>query len=51
MQSFIVTASGKYEAEQGMHDDAVMALAIAVYCHQPSWTPVEVTDDYYIRAI
>jgi hypothetical protein len=51
MQSFIVTESGKYEAEPGMHDDAVMALAIAVYCHQPSWTPVEVTDDYYIRAI
>ena len=51
MQSYIVTEAGKYEAEEGMHDDCVIALAIALYCHQPAWAPVEVTDDYYVEMI
>lgn len=51
MKTYIVTESGKYEAEEGMHDDCVMALAIAVYNHQPSHKPIEVTDEYYVDMI
>jgi hypothetical protein len=51
MLSFIVTESGKMEAEQGCHDDTVMALAIANHIHEGKWTPVVVTDDFYARAI
>lgn len=51
MLSYIVTESGALEAEEGCHDDTVMALAIANHCHEGKFTPVEVTDDYYVEAI
>ena len=51
MQTYIVTESGKYEAEEGMFDDCVMALAIAVYNHKVTHDPYPVTDDYYVDAI
>lgn len=51
MLSFIVTESGKMEAEQGTHDDTVMALAIANHVHEGRFTPINVTDDFYIEAI
>jgi hypothetical protein len=51
MLSFVVTESGKMEAEQGTYDDTVMALAIANHIHEGSWTPVTVTDDYYAEAV
>lgn len=51
MLSFVVTETGKMEGEQGCFDDCVMALAIANHIHEGSWTPVEVTDDYYAEAI
>jgi hypothetical protein len=51
MQTYIVTEAGKYEAEEGMHDDCVMALAIAMYNHQPFYEPIAVTDDYYVEMI
>ena len=51
MLSFVVTESGKMEAEAGCHDDTVMALAIANHVHEGRFTPIEVTDDYYVRAI
>jgi hypothetical protein len=49
--TFVVTEAGKMEAEGGTHDDTVMALAIAAYVSEDVWTPVEVTDDYYVQAI
>jgi hypothetical protein len=51
MLSFVVTESGKMEAEQGCYDDTVMALAIANHIHEGKWSPVDVTDDYYYHAI
>jgi hypothetical protein len=51
MLSYIVNESGGMEAENGCHDDTVMALAIANHCHEGKFIPVKVTDDYYIEAI
>ncbi len=51
MLSFVSTESGKMEAEQGCYDDCVMALAIANHIHEGSWTPVDVTDEFYSDAI
>lgn len=51
MLTFVVSENGKIEAEGGMHDDTVMALAIAAYVHEGRWSPVEVSDEYYTEAI
>lgn len=51
MRSYIITENGKLEAEPGVHDDTVMALAIANHVHQGRWTPVEVPDDLYVEMI
>jgi len=51
MLSFVVTESGKMEAEQGCYDDTVMALAIANHIHEGKWTPIVVTNEYYANAI
>lgn len=51
MLSFIVTESGKMQAEDGSYDDTVMALAIANHIHEGKFTPITVTDDYYVRTI
>jgi hypothetical protein len=51
MLSYVVNESGAMEAEEGCHDDTVMALAIANHCHEGKFTPINVTDDYYIDAI
>jgi hypothetical protein len=51
MLSYIVTESGKMEAEQGAHDDTVVALAIALYIHEGKWQPVTFSDDFYSKAI
>jgi hypothetical protein len=51
MLSYIVTESGKMEAEEGNHDDCVMALAIANHINDGDLTPIVVTDEYYVRAI
>jgi hypothetical protein len=51
MMSFIVTESGAMEAEQGCHDDCVMALAMVNHTHEGRFTPIEVTDEFYIEAI
>jgi len=51
MLSYIVTESGAMEAEEGCFDDCVMSLAIANHCHEGKFTPIEVTDDYYVAAI
>lgn len=51
MLSFIVTESGKMEAEQGCFDDCVSALAIANHIHEGNFVLVDVTDEYYTEAI
>lgn len=51
MLSYIVTESGKMEAEEGNHDDCVMSLALCNHIHDGVFEPVSVTDDYYIQAI
>ena len=51
MLSYVVTESGKMQAEDGEHDDTVMALAIANYVHEGKWSPIQVSDDFYTRAI
>jgi hypothetical protein len=51
MLTFVVTESGKMEAEGGTHDDCVMSLALAAYASDGKWEPVTVTDDFYTTAI
>lgn len=51
MMTYIVTETGSMEAEAGCKDDCVMSLAIANHLCQSSFTPVEVTDDFYFSAI
>lgn len=51
MQTYIVTESGAMEAEEGKHDDCVMALAIANHVHVRRFTPIDVTDEFYSDAV
>jgi hypothetical protein len=51
MLTYVVTESGRMEAEGNCHDDCVMALAIANHIHEGKWVPVTVTDDFYTNAI
>ena len=51
MLSYVVTESGKMEAEEGNHDDCVMSLALCNHIHDGVFRPIEVTDDYYIKVI
>lgn len=51
MLTFVVTESGRMEAEGGAHDDAVMALALAAYASEGKWTPVENIQELYVKAI
>lgn len=51
MYTFVVTESGRMEAEKPAHDDTVMALAIANHIHEGRWVPVEFSDDFYSEAI
>lgn len=51
MLTYIVTESGSMEAEKGCFDDTVMSLALVNHIHEGRFTPVDVTDDFYIEAI
>ncbi|UGA46796.1 hypothetical protein HU230_0012435 [Bradyrhizobium quebecense] len=51
MLTFIVTESGKMQAEEGEHDDCVLSMAIAAYVHDGKWKPVEVSQEHYTNAI
>jgi hypothetical protein len=51
MLSYVVTDSGKMMGEGGTNDDCVMALAIANHIHEGKWTPISVTDEFYVTAI
>ena len=51
MRTFIVNEAGNMEAEKGCHDDAVISLALVNHINEGSFTPIKVTDDWYIEAI
>ena len=51
MLTFVVTESGKLQAEEGAHDDTVIALALALYVHEGKFIPVAFSDDCYTNAI
>lgn len=51
MLSYVITESGKMQAEEGEHDDCVIALAIANYTHEGRWQAVPVADEFYSKAI
>jgi hypothetical protein len=49
--TYVVTDSGAMEADDGCHDDTVMALALANHIHEGIFEPVVSSDDFYIAAI
>lgn len=49
--TYVVTDSGAMEAEQGCHDDCVVALALANHTHLGIFTPVISSDEYYLTSI
>jgi hypothetical protein len=51
MLTYIVTDTGSMEAESGCFDDCVMALCLANHIHCGKFTPVDVTNEYYTKAI
>lgn len=51
LMTYIVNENGAMEAEHGCFDDEVMSLALANHIHEGRFTPIEVTDDFYIEAI
>ena len=51
MLTFVVTESGKMEADGDAHDDCVMSLALASYASDGKWEAITVTDDFYTQAI
>lgn len=51
MRAFIVTETGKMEAEKGGHDDTVMALALANYINEGVFTPIINDDDWYVKVV
>jgi hypothetical protein len=51
MFTFVVTESGKMEAEGDAHDDCVMALAIANHIHEGRWVPITFSQEHYVSAI
>jgi hypothetical protein len=51
MLSYIVTETGKMEAEKGCFDDCVMSLALANHIHDGKFTPIPSTDEFYVPAI
>ena len=48
MSTYIVTESGKMEADNGAHDDTVIALCLANHIVERRWAPVENVDDYFV---
>lgn len=51
MLTYIVTESGAMEAEQGCHDDCVVALALANHVHEGKFTPVVTPPELYYEPI
>lgn len=40
MRRFIVSETGRYEAETGHHDDTVIALCLAAHVNEGAWSPI-----------
>jgi len=51
MQTFVITESGKMEADADCHDDCVMSLAIANYLVEDNAEPIENKDEWYTEVI
>ena len=51
MLNFVISESGKMEAQTGAHDDHVMSLALANHINEGNWTPIHNAPDSYIEAI
>lgn len=51
LMTYVATETGGMEAEQGCFDDCVMSLALSNHVHEGRFTPIQVTDDYYVEAI
>lgn len=51
MLTYVVTETGKLEADEGCHDDTVMSLAIANHIHEGIWEPIPVKQDWLRAAI
>lgn len=47
MRSYIVTETGRMEAEKGSHDDTVIALALCDHINAGPWNPVPNSPDFY----
>ena len=47
MRRFIVSESGRYEAETGHHDDCVIALCLAAHVNEGEWRPIKNQDDWF----
>lgn len=47
LKTFIVTGSGKMEAERGKNDDCVIALALADHINEGGWKPAVFKDEWY----
>ena len=47
MLTFVVKESGKMEAEEGCHDDHVMAMALASFLVEEQRPGIPVTDEHY----
>lgn len=48
MRSFIVTETGRMEADKGKHDDTVMALALADHINEGAFTPIINESTWYV---
>jgi hypothetical protein len=51
MLTYIVSETGKLEAEAGCYDDAVMSLALANHVHVGAFKPIEIPQELYVKAI
>ncbi len=49
LMRFIVSESGRYEAEQGHHDDTVLALAFVNHVHEGEVTAIVNQESWYTR--
>lgn len=51
MLTYVVDDNGSMNAEDGCHDDCVISLALANHIHEGRFTPIEVTEEFYITPI
>jgi hypothetical protein len=51
MYTYVVSESGKMQAEEPNHDDCVISLAIAAHIHEGRWDIPECPDEFYSKAI